>query len=198
MNAKDAEFKNRTLFPAVERELLAAAEARVKDIPVVDALGLKLGGRMPGQAFAEGGALRFEVGRPEYGRFVPVPDELLYLIDDGGLRHDCPLEQKPRREAYAHLTPVTRRIDRIVVREYWGRDRGKRDEAVAGAVNALADALRRTVGTKDVAVRSALTRYVANLCIETSVSYAPMQAANVAERKAVIALVEKLQDKARA
>lgn len=162
-------LRDEKIFPEIAAGYLPEAEEKAKKIEPAEVLGLVLGARAEGPAFAQGGVLRFDIGRFLDGRFVPVPGPLLYIWDETRLRF--PATQK-HVEVYAHYTPITRRVDYFVVHAYYSYK--LTEEELRPEIMRLADAVKSSPlgGKIDVSVK--MLKHVADYLVKTKIALKPL------------------------
>ena len=180
------------LFARIERELLPEATARVANVPDLDLDGIVLGSRPTSSAFGPKGAERFELGRWDGTRFVPFETRLLLPVD-GRLCTSpvpvgfTPVDEYAFRHVNVHYTPITRRIARVEICDYYWTNR-REDEVRAAALDFLANGYRARFAGR-IGVRSRFLRYPSLFAVPTEVEYLPLSEADGLEREAVAGLL---------
>jgi hypothetical protein len=174
------------LFGRIEKEVLPEAEKRVAAIAATDVMGLPFGAKAKPSAFAEKGALRFDLGMWNGSRFEPFDPEIIFPLDVqlSGFEYpkDAPLGW---RNIYVHYTPVTRRIDRIEVHDYFAVSRAPDTAIRELAFGRLASAIAEAYPAEAVETACRYVRYAEQYLVVTSISSRALAAAGRAELEAI-------------
>jgi hypothetical protein len=149
-------------------------------------MGLPFGAKAKPSAFAEKGALRFDLGMWNGSRFEPFDPEIIFPLDVqlSGFEYpkDVPLGW---RNIYAHYTPVTRRIDRIEVHDYFAVSRAPDSTIRELAFGRLASAIAEAYPAESVETACRYVRYAEQYLVVTSISSRALAAAGRAEAEAI-------------
>ena len=174
------------LFGRIEKAVLPEAESRVAAIAATDVMGLPFGAKAKPPAFAGKGELRFDLGAWDGSRFVPFEPAILFPLDAqlAGFEYpkDVPMGW---RNIYAHYTPVTRRIDRIEVHDYFAVSRAPDKTIRELALGRLASVIAERYPAEDVEVVCRYIRYAEQYLVVTAISSRALAAAGRDEAEAI-------------
>ena len=182
----DMKSARAAIFSRIEREILPDAETRIKALQPFSVEGIPFGSKPTAKAFGPDGDLRFDIGLWDGTRFVPFEKPVQFPLDSSILGLVYPKELGTNlRNVYAHYTPVTRRLDRVEVHDYFYTSRTDDKTVREKALGLLAAAVARRYPAERVTTGVRYTRYAEQYLVITEIGAREFAAAGAAEAAAL-------------